>query len=113
MNIIKKFICSIIFCGLSFTTVCGSGNSKDLMHQLETAYERLAIAEQALKKRDFDAFTVYKKYPYMPESLYAEIHLRSAYPKEYSEYIQAKGDLDDIEFMIYIIKINMSSRLGG
>lgn len=112
MKLIKNFSCILVVVILNFFTVHSQGDLTNLMKQLETAHERLAIAEHALKMRDFDAFTVYKKYPFMPEGLYAEMHLRNDFYKEYSEYIQAKGDLDDIEFMIYIAKLNAISLVG-
>lgn len=100
-----------MFIFISITTVNGM-DLENLMSQLKIAKEKLIIAEKILKNKNEDAFLVYQKYPFMPESLYAEIYIRNNYPEEYENYLNAKCALEDIKYMIYTGNFNMISKLG-
>lgn len=108
---ITKFILGTIAC----FTLCCSGfvmhamNNNDIDKQIYHAQKILAVAEKELSSRDMSTFSIYKHNPFSEDGHLAEITLREKYPAEYSRYIQAKTDLDDLLYLQFVI---ISNQIG-
>lgn len=108
---ITKFILGTIAC---FTMCCAgfvvhAMNNNDIDKQIYYAQKALDVAEKELSSRDIATFLIYKQNPFSEDGHLAEITLREKYPAEYSRYIQAKTDLDDLLYLQFVI---MSNQIG-
>lgn len=105
---ITKFILGTLAC----FTLCFSGfvmhamNNTDIDKQIYHAQKILAASEKELSSRDMETFSIYKTNPFSAEGHLAELKLREKYPAEYSRYISAKLDLDDLLYLQFVIMAN-------
>ena len=81
-------------------------NNTDIDKQIYHAQKILAVAEKELSSRDMATFSIYKHNPFSEDGHLAEITLREKYPAEYSRYIQAKTNLDDLLYLQFVIMAN-------
>lgn len=79
---------------------------KSIDQQIIAAQKILVDAEYRLSCRDREKFFVYKQNPFSVDGHLAELELRKKYPEEYSKYIAAKLDLDDLLYLRFIIVAN-------
>lgn len=105
---ITKFILGTVAC---FTMCCAgfvvhAMDNNDIDKQIYHAQKILAASEKELSSRDMATFLIYKHNPFSEDGHLAEITLREKYPAEYSKYIQAKTNLDDLLYLQFVIMAN-------
>lgn len=105
---ISKFIFGTLMC--VFISCAGVSiyamNNSDIDTQIYHAKRILAASEKELSEKDMELFSLYKQNRSSTERHLAEIKLREKYPEEYSRYIEAKINLDDLMYLQFLIMVN-------
>lgn len=81
-------------------------DSKDIDQRIYMAEIHLSITRQDLASRDRELYRRYVTQPYSIDGHTAELELREKYPEQYSRYIQAKAELDDLQYEKFLMFAN-------
>lgn len=81
-------------------------NTQEIEQEICIAEITLSMARQDLANRDRELYRRYVEQPYSIDGHIAELELREKYPAEYSRYIQAKAELDDLHYQKYLMFVN-------
>lgn len=105
---LKEFIVSglatlLIFC---IVPTAKAGGHETLQENIKAAQIRYHEHETELKKVAGALFIVFTEDSNLYVRHKAEIEIREKYPKEYRNYMLAKMELDDLQYIAYIVKIN-------
>lgn len=106
-KIIKTILTILLFVTIfSVPASTKAMNNSDLNTQIYHAQRILAASEKELSEKDMELFSLYKQNRSSTERHLAEIKLREKYPEEYSRYIEAKINLDDLMYLQFLIMVN-------
>lgn len=93
--IVMLFICSVT-----------AMDTRDINQRIYLAEIALKVAKKELSSRDRTLFLTYVTHPYSVSGHIAETKLREKYPAEYSRYIKAKINLDDLQYEKFLMFAN-------
>lgn len=77
-----------------------------LNEQIKSASHTLQMAEEDIKRKVPELFRIYQQWTYNEEGHAAELKIRELYPKEYWNWVEARGKLDDLKYMKFMIFAN-------
>lgn len=105
---ITKLIFGMVLC--VFISCAGvfihAMNNDNIDSKIRHAQVILAQAQKELSEKDPEKFFIYTQNPFSVDGHLAELELREKYPAEYSRYISAKLDLDDLLYLQFVIMAN-------
>lgn len=102
-----KKIIAVIAAILCFGSASVNADKFDELYKnMEIAQQKYAQARENLKRVAGVLFEIFEDMKCIYVRHAAEIKIREKYPKEYSEYIDARMDLDDVRELLYVAQMN-------
>lgn len=99
MKILKKLTALIggfLFVSSLTLTQAKADNWEALNQAIIAAEKRFYVASETLKNANGELYNIFISYPWTSHFYEAERLLRTRYSEEYSEYIKAKAQLDEL-----------------
>lgn len=106
MNIFKKILAVLATLFLVSIPNVKAYGIEDLEKEIAEAEAKFFISQSELYLANKDEFIVFIEQPWTEEFQRAEKILRENHPKEYWNYVEAKGKLDLLREVIYTATMN-------
>lgn len=106
MNIFKKILAVLAALFLVSIPNVKAYGIEDLEKEIAEAEAKFFISQSELYLANKDEFIVFMEQPWTEEFQRAEKILRENHPKEYWNYVEAKGKLDLLREVIYTATMN-------